>query len=389
MLRIKTIFQLASLLLLTTFIACNNGKQNAYTISTSGMEEYEECNFVLIKLNKNTVDGFDTLAMVTVKDGSFMFSGHIDSPHKVYFSFDKDKKIMGKGGLILEKGNLKLKKNGEGYFTEFYIEKGKYNSIVTNSWLLDKEYKSLYNDFAQFISKLKDEDYENEDIMKKYYFYKSKMKKQKESISLELVRNHEDPFVRLLALSNSGLSLTEGLKVLVELESKIELKESQMLKEKEEAYKTALEREARASELKIGKQIKDFTADDLSGNKINLNNILEKNKFVLVEFWASWCAPCRNEIPHMKEAYENYHNKGFEIISFTLDNSRKLWKKASDKEQIPWINVGDLKACKSPVVQMYGVNGVPVNFLVSTSGEIIALNLRGTYLDEKLRELLK
>ncbi|MCV6605906.1 MAG: TlpA family protein disulfide reductase, partial [Porticoccaceae bacterium] len=110
----------------------------------------------------------------------------------------------------------------------------------------------------------------------------------------------------------------------------------------------------------------------------------------LVEFWASWCGPCRMEIPHMKKAYQKYRKKGFEIASFTLDSDMEDWEVASEEEEIPWLNLGDLKAMQSPVAKLYGVSGVPTNYLVEGgTGKIIAKNLRQDALDKKLAELLE
>ena len=86
----------------------------------------------------------------------------------------------------------------------------------------------------------------------------------------------------------------------------------------------------------------------------------------------------------MKTAYQKFDSKGFEIVSFTLDDEGERWKKASEEEQLPWINVGDLLAYKSPVVRMFGINGIPANYLVDSSGKIIAKALRGKNLDDNL-----
>ena len=91
----------------------------------------------------------------------------------------------------------------------------------------------------------------------------------------------------------------------------------------------------------------------------------------------------------MKKAYERFNKKGFQIVSFTLDHDRVRWEKASTEEKLPWVNVGDLLAYKSPIVKMFGISGVPANYLVDSSGKIIAMNLRQNNLDEKLAELLE
>jgi thiol-disulfide isomerase/thioredoxin len=138
-----------------------------------------------------------------------------------------------------------------------------------------------------------------------------------------------------------------------------------------------------------GKQIKPFVARDLNGKEFSLEKILKKNKYVLVEFWASWCKPCRALIPHLKQTYKQYRKKGFEIVSFSLDKKGNLWRNASEKEEIPWINTSDLKGMKSPIVKMYGVNGIPDSFLVDRDGKIVGSHLKGEKLDKALEELFK
>jgi thiol-disulfide isomerase/thioredoxin len=146
---------------------------------------------------------------------------------------------------------------------------------------------------------------------------------------------------------------------------------------------------AAKNRVSVGSDMNSFYAETLDKQAISLREVClrEENKYVLLEFWASWCGPCRSEIPNMKEAYSEYNSKGFEIFSFTIDDSRAAWEKASKEEDLPWIDSG--MGEKTGPQELYGVTGVPSNFLIDTStGKIIALNLRGDKLEEKLKELM-
>ena len=150
----------------------------------------------------------------------------------------------------------------------------------------------------------------------------------------------------------------------------------------------APKREEERKRFATGANIPDFRAMSLSGMEVNLAAIRATTQYVLLEFWASWCGPCRMEIPHMKQAYERFREQGFEIVSFTIDDNREDWELASEEEDLPWINLGfgqDSQAAKA-----FNVTGVPKNFLVeSKSGQIVAKDLRGHRLDEKLKELFE
>ena len=137
----------------------------------------------------------------------------------------------------------------------------------------------------------------------------------------------------------------------------------------------------------LGETYADFTALSIDGKAVQLEPIVKRNRYTLLQFWASWCGPCRKEIPILKELYEKYHAKGFEIVSFSLDHSQTNWEKASEKEQILWYNISDLKAFRSEIVSKYPVKGIPSNVIINQEGIIIASNLNGEELEEKLSEI--
>ena len=135
----------------------------------------------------------------------------------------------------------------------------------------------------------------------------------------------------------------------------------------------------------IGKPAPDFAQPDTTGKIIDLKNL--RGKYVLVDFWASWCGPCRKENPNVLAAYDKYHNKGFDIISISLDKNKNSWIKAIQADGLSWMHVSDLKGWKNAAAAKYGVKLIPQNFLLDKDGKIIARNLRGPALDKKLSEI--
>ena len=131
---------------------------------------------------------------------------------------------------------------------------------------------------------------------------------------------------------------------------------------------------------------------NVDGTPVSLQSVVEKkgNKYVLLDFWASWCNPCMGEMPFLKEAYAKYHKKGFEIFGVSLDSKAEAWKGAIAKQNMKWVNVSLLQSSNNTAAEEYVVESIPTNFLIDCSnGEIIAKNLRGEAVLEKLAELLK
>lgn len=150
---------------------------------------------------------------------------------------------------------------------------------------------------------------------------------------------------------------------------------------------TAIAKRMKAlSSLVVGNPALDFSLPDTAGRTVALSSL--RGKYVLIEFWASWCGPCRMQVPYLKKSYAAWHDKGFEILGVSLDDSREKWMKAIHDEQLPWPQLSDVKGLESAVVPMYGITGIPLNYLLDTNGIIIARDLRDNELSEKLSALL-
>ncbi|MBW8684512.1 redoxin domain-containing protein [Chitinophaga rhizophila] len=135
-----------------------------------------------------------------------------------------------------------------------------------------------------------------------------------------------------------------------------------------------------------GAEAPDFTMNDVNGKPVSLKDL--RGKLVLLEFWASWCGPCRAENPNLREQYKMYKDKGFEILGVSLDSDKGKWVDAIAKDGIPWIHVSDLKGWSNEAGILYGVSGVPAGFLIGPDGKVVGNNLRGESLNKKLAELL-
>jgi peroxiredoxin len=138
----------------------------------------------------------------------------------------------------------------------------------------------------------------------------------------------------------------------------------------------------------VGKYAMEFTQNDTLGNPVSLSSF--KGKYVLVDFWASWCGPCRAENPNVVKTYQKFQNKNFTILSVSLDRpgQKERWLKAIHDDGLTWTHVSDLKFWDNAVAKQYGIRAIPQNLLLDPSGKIIAKNLRGEELAEKLGAVL-
>jgi peroxiredoxin len=137
----------------------------------------------------------------------------------------------------------------------------------------------------------------------------------------------------------------------------------------------------------MGSVIPDFEQNDVDGKPVNIKSF--RGKYVLIDFWASWCGPCRGENPNVVSAFKKYSSKNFTVLGVSLDKSKEPWVQAINNDGLTWTHVSDLKGWTNAVAQKFGINSIPQNFLIDPNGVIIGKNLRGPDLDAKLESVIK
>ena len=286
--------------------------------------------------------------------------------------------------FILEPGRLELRMIRSDYSV---ITGGYYNDAVFNSWRLTDEYKAAQSEFDRLRTPVEGETEESQrNRWDRMVVAQNKVAQLEAQGRSNVALTHPDPLVRRLVIQSAwsiGPWVADALRAL----AKLTPDDPWVI---ERLASSQASSEARAKLLRPGDQVIDFMGETLDGEVVRTANLRSNSRYLLVEFWASWCGPCRMEIPHMKQAYARFRDKGFDIVSFTVDEEREDWVEASEDEELPWHNLGMGWETEAPLAYNARTEGLPNNYLVdSRTRTIIAKDLRRHKLDEKLEELLE
>jgi peroxiredoxin len=340
--------------------------------------------FLLINM-----EGKQVLDSAVLVNGSFTFKGSVPSPMEATLRLKHDDKpeIPGKrikiDGMAIILGNENITVTGKDSIS---------TAVIKGSTLTD-ESRKVDNYLRPLYAKLQ--------LLNKEYNDAPEAKKQDNSYILDLekrarlieqeildaklsyAKQNPDKHMALMALNST---LAPGFDA-VAME-KIFLSINPELRETYFGKQVGL-RIATFKKTQEGVEAADFSQPDVNGKMVKLSDY--RGKYVLIDFWASWCAPCRRENPNLVKAYDKYRSKGFEILGVSLDKAadKAKWIKAIADDQLTWTQVGDMKGWENEAAVNYEVKAIPMNFLIDPSGKIIAKELRGEALDAKLKQLFE
>ncbi|MEO8412749.1 MAG: AhpC/TSA family protein [Ginsengibacter sp.] len=202
-----------------------------------------------------------------------------------------------------------------------------------------------------------------------------------ENISVDFVENHRESYVAPLAIIRLLQATQNGSKA----EELYKLMPGNVQSSGLGQYVNQQIQESKINP--IGSVIKDFSQKDTAGNPVNVSSF--RGKYVLLDFWASWCKPCRMENPNVVAAFNKFNDKNFTILSVSLDQAKPAWLDAIKMDGLTWSHVSDLKGWSNEVAALFQIRSIPQNLLIDPNGKIIAKNLRGAVLDNKLNEIFK
>ena len=329
------------------------------------------------------------IARAPIAEGRFRLAGEMsdDDMGRVMLSA-KDVEGNSKGSVqfILEPGEIRV--GHAGRVAGLTAEGGPYNQRVVAVWRDTEEYRQVLDDYAKVMAAKADleDGPERETLTEEAIRLYNELNRIRRDALREIAMSDDDPFASLFAIEMGGLSRTAALSRLDQLQAVARLPATvTALRARTE---TGIRMSETAKTVQVGATVKGFSATGLDGEAYRLEDLLADNQAVLIEFWASWCGPCRAEVPNLRTAVEQYDERGFGIFAFSLDDNREDWEIASAEDEISWINTGDLKAYDSPVPAQFGVLALPMNVLIDGEGVILARNIRGEGLLAKLAELL-
>lgn len=325
-------------------------------------------------------DGGNLTDSVSVNKGKFSISGNIAGATLIQVGIGNNLATISESGELrsfyIGPGSQQLKinkdlKTAEILDSDVYTESVKYFSNLDKVDSVIAKANAFMRDTTVSIS-----------ARRNLMLERNKAIKERQELRLKYIHNNPSSPFAIKALRDYA-----GITIKPDVIEPIYNSLDQKIRSSAEGRQYA-ERIRVAKYTSIGSEAPDFEMKDPDGNNLKLSDF--RGKYVLLDFWASWCMPCRAEHPYLREVYKNYQDKGFEIFAVSLEQEGKkqAWLNAIEKDKITWPQVSDLNFFNSKAALLYGINAIPQNFLLDKEGKIVAKNLRGQALDTFLKQNL-
>ncbi len=322
-----------------------------------------------------SADGNPLVDTVDIVDHNFEYHGNVEEPTPYYLSSsllrNNDKPPV---LIFIEKANMKMELSIDN-MNNVKLTNSQSNDDYVEYKNADRVYKMKVDSIYAQAMDLKDDNQKQKELEAEM----ERVDSMESDLIRDFVSKHKSSVVSAYLISGKFISRRE-FGTARELFSMLtpDIKSSVIGSQINEVL-------AKAALTDIGADAPAFTQNDVAGKPVSLKDY--RGKFVLVDFWASWCSPCRQENPLVREAYSRYNKSNFEILSISLDKDRGQWLKAIEEDNLDWPQLSDLNGWNNEVSKTYGVQSIPDNFLIDPKGKIIAKGLRGDQLLQKLSEI--